>query len=128
MMYDIFCAYRAKLHLIMLVIVILQHDFFNTDVSENNVCVCVCACVCVCVCVRVHVCVCVCACVCVCVCVCLLLAGHLEIKLKKEQVASNEWAYQGNMPLCGYLSILVSPFVPRPTRHFFFSTRQYKSR
>ena len=65
MMYDIFCSYRAKLHLIMLVIVILQHDFFNTDVSENSVCVCVC----VCVCVRVRVCVCMRVCVCVSVCV-----------------------------------------------------------
>ena len=51
---------------------------------------------------------------------CLLLAGHLEIKLKKEQVASNECAYQGNMPLCGYPPISVSPFVPQPTRHFSF--------
>ena len=53
-------------------------------------------------------------------CLCLLLAGHLEIKLKKEQVASNECAYQGNKPLCGYPPISVSPFVPQPTRHFSF--------
>ena len=31
---------------------------------------------------------------------CLLVAGYLKIKLKKEQVASNERVYWGNMPLC----------------------------
>ena len=35
----------------------------------------------------------------------LLVARHLKIKLKKEQVASNECVY---IPLCNYSSILVS--------------------
>ena len=49
---------------------------------------------------------------------CLLVAGYLEIKLKKEQVASSECVYRRNMPLCGYPPISVSPFLPRPTRQF----------
>ena len=36
----------------------------------------------------------------------------------QEQVASNECVYQGNMPLCSYPPILVSPFLLWPTRHF----------
>ena len=39
---------------------------------------------------------------------CLLVAEYLKIKLKKEQVATNECLYQGKMSLCGYPPILVS--------------------
>ena len=31
---------------------------------------------------------------------CLLVAGYLEIKPKKEHIASNECVYQGNIPIC----------------------------
>ena len=40
----------------------------------------------------------------------VLVAGYLEIKLKKEPVASNECVYRENIPLCGYPPILVSDF------------------
>ena len=49
---------------------------------------------------------------------CLLVAGYLKIMLKKEQVTSIECIYRGDMPLCSYPPILVSPFLPRPPRHF----------
>ena len=39
-----------------------------------------------------------------------MVARYLEIKLKKEQVASNECVYRGNVPLCGYPPFLVSRF------------------
>ena len=44
-----------------------------------------------------------------------LVAGYLEVKLKKEQVASNECVYRENV-FMRLSTNFVSPLPPRPTR------------
>ena len=57
---------------------------------------------------------------------CFLGAGCLEIKLKKEQVASIECVYRGNMSLCCYLAIIVDQHLQLPTRYHFFVSNSIK--
>ena len=57
---------------------------------------------------------------------CLPVAGCLEIKFKKEQVASNECVYQWNIPVCSYPQISAIQLLPLPTRHFLFVPNRIK--